>query len=183
MFCFCESHEEWLNSARSKFTDASISRLIEDWGPLASEALQRHLSIDFQTQDIIGKIFACSERLMFCFCESNEKRLNSVRSKFADASISQWTLCIIGSHVFEPCLPFWLCYQPWLLRTPSAAFMFNQTRVQTLWARFLFLDGWKRVPRTWQSMREPSCSWLLGEPLFFLSSPLASQAYLPLRAC
>ena len=63
--------------------------LIEDWGPLASEALQRHLSIDFQTQDIIGKIFACSERLMFCFCESNEKRLNSVRSKFADASISQ----------------------------------------------------------------------------------------------
>ena len=43
----------------------------------------------------------------------------------------QWTLCIIGSHVFEPCPPFWLCYQPWLLRTPSAAFMFNLTRVQT----------------------------------------------------
>ena len=80
---------------------------------------------------------------------------------------TQWTLCIIGSHVFEPCPPFWLCYQPWLLRTPSAAFMFNLTRVQTLWARFLFLDGWKRVPRTWQSTREPSCSWLLSEPLFF----------------
>ena len=93
MFCFCESNEKQLNSARSKFADAMISRLIEDWGPLASEALQRHLSIDFQTQDIIGKIFACSERLIFCFCESNEleneKRLNSVRSKFADASISQ----------------------------------------------------------------------------------------------
>ena len=42
----------------------------------------------------------------------------------------QWTLCIIGSHVFEPCPPFWLCYQPWLLRTPSAAFMFNLTRVR-----------------------------------------------------
>ena len=26
------------------------------------------------------KIFTCSERLMFCFCESNEKRLNSVHS-------------------------------------------------------------------------------------------------------
>ena len=26
---------------------------------------------------------------MFCFCESNEKRLNSVRSKFADVSISR----------------------------------------------------------------------------------------------
>ena len=89
MFCFCESNEKRLKSARSKFADASISRLIEDWGPLASEALQRHLSIDFQIQDVIGKIFACSERLMFCVCESNEKRLNSVRSKFADASISQ----------------------------------------------------------------------------------------------
>ena len=97
--------------------------------------------------------------------------------------LAEWTLCIIGSHVFEPCLPFWLCYQPWLLRTPSAAFMFNLTRVQTLWARFLFLGGWKRVPRTWQSTREPSCSWLLGEPLFLLSSRLSSQAYLPLRAC
>ena len=66
--------------------DFAIDRRLR---PLASEALQRHLSIDFQTQDIIGKIFDCSERLMFCFCESNEKRLNSVRSKFADASISQ----------------------------------------------------------------------------------------------
>ena len=89
MFCVWESNEKLLNSAGSKFADASISRLIENWGPLASEALQRHLSIDFQTQDIIGKIFTCSERLMFCFCESNEKRLNSVRLKFADASISQ----------------------------------------------------------------------------------------------
>ena len=44
------------------------------------------------------------------------------------------------------------------------------------------LLGWlKRVPRTWQSTREPSCSWLLGEPLF-LSSRSASQAHLPLRA-
>ena len=89
MFCVWESNEKRLNSAGSKFADASISRLIEEWRPLASEALQRHLSIDFQTQDIIGKIFACYERLMFCFCESNEKRLNSVRLKFADASISQ----------------------------------------------------------------------------------------------
>ena len=55
-------------------------------------------------------------------------------------------------------------------------------RVQTLWNRFLFLGGWKRVPRTWQSTREPSCSWLLGEPLLFLSSRLASQAHLTLRA-
>ena len=55
-------------------------------------------------------------------------------------------------------------------------------RVQTLWNRFLILGGWKRVPGTWQSTREPSCSWLLGEPLLFLSSRLASQAHLPLRA-
>ena len=39
----------------------------------------------------------------------------------------QWALGIIGSHVFEPCPPFWLCYQPWLLRTPSAPFMFHLT--------------------------------------------------------
>ena len=110
MFSFSKLSETRLNSVRSKFVKASISRLIHDWSrsgasealqrridfaidrrlrPLASEALQRHLSIDFQTQDIIGKIFACSERLMFCFWESNEKRLNSVRSKFADASISR----------------------------------------------------------------------------------------------
>ena len=31
MFCFCESKEKRLNSARSKFADASISRWIEDW--------------------------------------------------------------------------------------------------------------------------------------------------------
>ena len=94
---------------------------------------------------------------------------------------SQWTLCIIGSHVFEPCPPFWLCYQPWLLRTPSAAFMFNLTRVQTLWARFLLLDGWKRVPRTWQSTREPSCSWLLGEPLFFFIFSVSQPGLLALE--
>ena len=55
-------------------------------------------------------------------------------------------------------------------------------RVQTLSNRFLFLGGWKRVPRTWQSTREPSCSWLFGEPLLFLTSRSASQAHLPLRA-
>ena len=88
MFWFGESSEKRLNSVRSKFADASIWRLIEDWGrSAASEALQRHLSIDIQNQDIIGKIFACSKRLMFCFCKSNEKRLNSVRS--ADAPISR----------------------------------------------------------------------------------------------
>ena len=32
MFCFCESNEKRLNRARSKFADASISRLIEDRG-------------------------------------------------------------------------------------------------------------------------------------------------------
>ena len=32
MFCFCESNEKRLNSVRSKFADASISRLIEDRG-------------------------------------------------------------------------------------------------------------------------------------------------------
>ena len=32
MFCFCESNEKRMNSTRSKFADASISRLIEDRG-------------------------------------------------------------------------------------------------------------------------------------------------------
>ena len=32
MVCFCESNEKRLNSVRSKFADASISRLIEDRG-------------------------------------------------------------------------------------------------------------------------------------------------------
>ena len=35
--------------------------------PLASEALQRHFSIAFQNQDIIGKIFFCSKRACFAF--------------------------------------------------------------------------------------------------------------------
>ena len=35
--------------------------------PLAPEALQRHLSIDFQNQGIIGKIFSCSKRACFDF--------------------------------------------------------------------------------------------------------------------
>ena len=84
MFCFCESNEKRLKSARSKFADVSISR---NWSKIEA-ALQRHLSIDFQNQDVIGKNgFALNEQ--FCFCESNEKQLNSVRSKFADASISR----------------------------------------------------------------------------------------------
>ena len=68
MFCFCESNEKRTNSALSKFADASISRLIEDWGrSAASEALQRHLSVDFQNQDVIGKTFSCSKRECFAF--------------------------------------------------------------------------------------------------------------------
>ena len=46
-------------------------------------------SVDFQTEDIAGKIFSCSKRAYFFFGESSEKRLNSVRSKFADALISR----------------------------------------------------------------------------------------------
>ena len=38
------------------------------WGrSAASEPLQRHLSIDFQNQGIIGKIFSCSKRACFAF--------------------------------------------------------------------------------------------------------------------
>ena len=32
MFCFCKSDEKWPNGDRSKFADASISRLAEDGG-------------------------------------------------------------------------------------------------------------------------------------------------------
>ena len=89
MFCFCESGEKRPNSVRSKFADASISPLVEDWGcSAASEALQHHLLVELQNKDVIGKIFpALNEQ--FCFCESNEKWLNSIRSQFADASISR----------------------------------------------------------------------------------------------
>ena len=54
-------------------------------------ALQRHFSVDFQNQDVVGKIFSCSKRACIVFVnrKSNEKQPNSVRSKFADAAISR----------------------------------------------------------------------------------------------
>ena len=49
--------------------------------PLASETLQRHLSIDFQNQDIIAKIFSCSERACFAFVnQTRNSRTASARS-------------------------------------------------------------------------------------------------------
>ena len=67
-FAFVNQARNVLNSVRSKFADASISRLFEGWvRSAASEALQRHLSIDFQNQDIIGKICSWSKRACFAF--------------------------------------------------------------------------------------------------------------------
>ena len=44
--------------------DFAIDRRLR---PLASEALQRHFSIDFQNQNIIEQIFSCSKRACFAF--------------------------------------------------------------------------------------------------------------------
>ena len=52
-------------------------------------ALQRHFSVDFQTQDVVGKIFSCSKRACFAFVN----RMRNGRAAFArsctDASISR----------------------------------------------------------------------------------------------
>ena len=81
-FCFCESNEKRPNSVRSNFAKASISQLIDDWGrSTASEALQRHLSVDFQNQDVSGKIFSCCKRARFAFVtRTRNGRTASARS-------------------------------------------------------------------------------------------------------
>ena len=88
MFCFCESNEKRLKSARSKFADASISRWIEDWG----RERPRHCSVIcqsiFKTKISLERSFPALNQHVLFF-ESNEKRLHSVRSKFADESISR----------------------------------------------------------------------------------------------
>ena len=48
-------------------------------------------------------------------------------------------------------------------------------RVQTLLNRFLFLGGWKCVPRTWQARRSLLAHGCLVSLFFFLSSRLASS--------
>ena len=71
------------------------------------------------------------------------------------------SLCIIGSHVFEPCPPVWCCYRPLVMRKLSLAFMFNLSPSHDSLRSFSLLR-WlkKRVPSTRQSRRELSCSWL-----------------------
>ena len=103
----------------------------------------------------------------------------------------QWTLCIIGSHVFESCPPFWLCYQPWLLRTPSAALVQSDSeyrlfeidfsiwvRVQTLWDRFLFLGWLKTCSRDLAKHARTFLLMAAGWAFFFFLVFLVSQASL-----
>ena len=91
-------------------------------------------------KDPVNELFLL-ERLSNSFYTSNKFSVEYQTYETAPPGIhasrdlgyrSEWTLCINGSHVFEPCPPFSLCYQPRLLRTPSAAFVFNLTRVQRL---------------------------------------------------
>ena len=50
--------------------------------------LGRRFSVDFQTEYIVGKILSWSKQACF-FCESDKKRPNGGRSKFAGALISR----------------------------------------------------------------------------------------------
>ena len=87
-----------------------------------------------------------------------------------------------SSHVFEPCPPFWLCYQLWSLRTPSAAFMFNLTP-STDSLRSISLLGW--LTTCPEDLAKHARAFLLMAARwasFFLSSRVVSQAYLPLKA-
>ena len=80
----------WTALARNLPTHR-FHKLIEDWGrSAASEALQRHLSIDFQNQDTIGKIFSCSKRACFAFVNRTRNGLTASARNLPKHRFCDW---------------------------------------------------------------------------------------------